>query len=230
MNSPPSAKCRRSGRRGKIIKEYQFSARFYDPLLSPLIRPIRQRIVTIAKRRKYRKILDVCCGTGEQLKMLESAGFAGLGIDLSEAMLAVAKKGNPSADCQSQDATQIAFDAGSFDLVTTTFALHEKARASAEKIVSEMVRLVRDGGDMIIVDYEIGPETSWGSKAAIFLIERFAGGEHYRNFRDYLRYGGLYALLEGLPLEERRRYYFAKHGIVLVVLRKQNRKIDREEA
>lgn len=65
-------------------------------MLSPFIRPIRQKIIAIIKQHRYGAILDVCCGTGEQLKMLKIHGLEGKGIDLSEAM------DTPMADFVSQ--------------------------------------------------------------------------------------------------------------------------------
>ena len=203
------------------MQEYQYSAKLYDPVLSPWVRPIRSRIVALVKKRQYRHILDVCCGTGEQLKILKDHGFDGKGVDLSEAMLAVAQKGPVKADCILGDATEMAYGDRNFDLVMTTFALHEKSHKSARKIVEEMVRLTDEGGDIIIVDYELSDKTSNLYKMLIYLIEWIAGGEHYRNFKAYLRKVGLPALLQDMPLEEVRRYYFGKHGIVLLLLRKK---------
>jgi len=206
------------------MQEYQYSARFYDPVLSPWVRPIRHRIAAIVRRYQYRRILDVCCGTGEQLKILRDHGFEGRGIDLSEAMLEVARKGPNGVDCALGDATEMAYADKSFDLTMTAFALHEKSHKSARKILEEMVRLTDEGGDIIIVDYELSDQTSRLYKMLIYLIEWIAGGEHYRNFKAYLEEGGLPALLLDLPLKELRRYYFGKHGIVLLLLRKNTMK------
>lgn len=206
------------------MKEYHYTAKVYDPLLSVFMKPIRQRIIALVKQRGYGSVLDVCCGTGEQLKMLKQHGVEGKGIDLSEAMLAVAQKGKHQVDCRLEDATQISYGDASFELVTTTFALHEKKHEDARAIVEEMVRLAVEGGNIIIVDYELSEKTSWLSKKLIFLIERIAGGEHYKNFRAYLNKGGLSALLGDTPLREVRRYYFGEHGIVLLLLRKEQTK------
>ena len=108
------------------MKEYQYTAKIYDPLLSVFMRPIRRKIIALVKQHKYVSVLDVCCGTGEQLKMLKQHGLEGKGIDLSEAMLAVAQQGEHKADCRLEDATQIGYGDASFGLVTTTFSLHEK--------------------------------------------------------------------------------------------------------
>ncbi|RLA72075.1 MAG: class I SAM-dependent methyltransferase [Epsilonproteobacteria bacterium] len=202
------------------MQEYQYSAKFYDPLLAPFIRPIRHRIITVVKRYRYQSILDVCCGTGDQLKLLKAHGFDGEGIDISDAMLSVAEKGD-KADCKHQDATEMQYKDASFDLTMTAFALHEKNHISARKIIEEMVRVTDENGDILIVDYELSKKTSALSKKLIYLIEWIAGGEHYQNFKDYIDRGGLPALLSGISLTEVKRYYFGQHGIVLLLLRKQ---------
>ena len=204
------------------MKEYEYSAKFYDPILFPFIRPIRNKVIALVKKYQYRSILDVCCGTGDQLKLLNQHGFTGEGIDLSDAMLSIAGKGEHKANCIHQDATQMHYEDAKFDLVMTAFSLHEKSHASARKIVEEMVRVTSsEGGDILIVDYELSKKTSALSKILIYFIEWLAGGEHYRNFKSFLKKGGLPELLSGITLTEVRRYYFGQHGIVLLLLRKE---------
>ncbi|OQX57833.1 MAG: hypothetical protein B5M52_06545 [Helicobacteraceae bacterium 4484_230] len=203
------------------MQEYHYTARIYDPLLSSAVRPIRNRIVSLIKRYKYRSILDVCCGTGEQLKLLKEQGIEGVGVDLSEAMLKVAGRGKHKADCLNQDASQMEYGKETFDLAMTTFALHEKSPETARAIVEEMLRVTAKGGDILIVDYELSEKTSPLYKMLVYIIERIAGGEHYRNFRSYIDAGGLPALLKGTSLTEVKRYYFARHSIVLLLLRKE---------
>ena len=203
------------------MEEYKYSAKFYDPLLFPFIRPIRNKVIAVVKKYHYRSILDVCCGTGDQLKLLKEHGFDGEGIDLSDAMLSVAGKGEHQAKCNHQDATNMHYKDAKFDLVMTAFSLHEKSHTSARKIVEEMVRVTSDGGDILIVDYELSEKTSALSKMLIYFIEWLAGGDHYRNFRSYIKKGGLPELLSGITLTEVERHYFGQHGIVLLLLRKE---------
>lgn len=203
------------------MQEYQYSAKFYDPLLFPFIRPIRNKVITLVKQYHYRSILDVCCGTGDQLKLLKQHGFDGKGIDLSDAMLSIARNGENKADCIRQDATQMHYENAKFDLVMTAFSLHEKSHASAYKIVKEMVRVTSEGGDILIVDYELSKKTSALSKVLIYFIEWLAGGEHYRNFKSYIKKGGLPELLSGITLTEVERHYFGQYGIVLLLLRRE---------
>jgi len=204
------------------MQEYRYSAKFYDRILFPFIRPIRKRVISLVKKYRYHAILDVCCGTGDQLKLLKKHGFDAEGIDISDAMLSVARNGEPKADCFHQDAAQMHYEDAKFDLVMTAFALHEKEHETARKIVEEMFRVTAGGGDMLIVDYELGEKTSTLSKVLIYFIEWLAGGEHYRNFRTYNKKGGLPALLSDIALTEVERHYFARHGIVLLLLRRED--------
>ena len=202
------------------MEEYQYSAKIYDPILFPFIRPIRNKIISLVKKSQYKSILDVCCGTGDQLKLLKEQGFEGEGIDLSPAMLNIAEKGEHAADCIEQDATKMQYENAKFDLVMTAFSLHEKSHESARKIIEEMVRVTSKGGDILIVDYELSDKTSVLSKALIYFIEWVAGGEHYRNFKSYIKKGGLPELLSGITLREVERHYFSQYGIVLILFRK----------
>ncbi len=203
------------------MKEYQYSAKFYDLLLYPFIRPIRNKVIALVKQYHYGSILDVCCGTGDQLKLLKQHGFDGEGIDLSDAMLSVAGKGEHQANCIHQDATQMHYEDAKFDLGMTAFSLHEKSHTSARKIVEEMVRVTSEGGDILIIDYELSEKTSTLSKILIYFIEWIAGGDHYRNFKSYIKKGGLPELLSGIILTEVDRHYFGQYGIVLLLLRKE---------
>ncbi len=203
------------------MEEYRYSAKLYDPLLFLFIRPIRNKVIRLVKQYRYGSILDVCCGTGDQLKLLKQHGFEGEGIDLSDAMLSMAGKGKHKADCIRQDATQMHYEAATFDLAMTAFSLHEKDHASAHKIVEEMVRVTSEGGDILIIDYELSEKTSILSKILIYFIEWIAGGEHYRNFKAYIKKGGLPELLSGITLTEVERHYFGQYGIVLLLLRKK---------
>ena len=205
------------------MKEYQRSAKYYDRLLAPFIRPIRYKVLKVVKKYRYKTILDVCCGTGDQLKLLKKHGFNGEGIDLSEAMLAEAEKGEEKVSCFLEDATQMHYSDAKFDLVMTAFALHEKNHVTAQKIVEEMLRVTAESGDILIVDYELSEKTSLLSRTAIYFIEWLAGKEHYKNFKSYIKKGGLPELLSGTPLKEVERHYFGQHGIVVLLLRKEGR-------
>lgn len=74
--------------------EYAFTAKIYDPILYFPLRNIRRKIIQLIPDR-HAHILDLCCGTGDQLKKLRDAGFHHLtGVDCSREMLKVAQRGD----------------------------------------------------------------------------------------------------------------------------------------
>lgn len=176
------------------------TAKIYDPLLHIFIHSLRKRILKIIQENAYENILDVCCGTGNQLKMLQKHGIPATGIDLSKEMLDVANSSD--AHCLEQNAESIEFDENTFDLVMTTFALHEKSNESARMILDEMIRVSKKGGHLMIVDYAIPKSKLNISRKVVDFIEYLAGDEHYGFYKEYTQSGGLNYLLKGLPLKE----------------------------
>ncbi|MCF7915312.1 MAG: class I SAM-dependent methyltransferase [Spirochaetaceae bacterium] len=181
------------------MAEYSI-APFYDLLLYPFVHSLRLKLLQLCLEQNYSSILDVCCGTGQQLKILGKHGFEVYGVDLSEEMLRVSQKGPYAPECLLQDASAMSFSSDSFAASMTTFALHEKPKEIAQAIISEMIRVVQPGGHLIMTDFHFHNASSRYSKSLIRAIEWTAGGEHYRNFKDYISLGGVPQLIEGLPL------------------------------
>jgi demethylmenaquinone methyltransferase/2-methoxy-6-polyprenyl-1,4-benzoquinol methylase len=196
------------------------SAKYYDKFLHLFVWRIRRKILQIVKKNQYKTILDVCCGTGNQLKLLKKHGIDGTGVDLSKAMLEIAESGKTRVKCYEQDAENIKFNDESFDMTMTTFALHEKSNSSAKKILNEMIRLTKKNGHLIIIDFSIDDRTSLLSRKGINFIESLAGDDHYKHYREYVASNGLGTLLESSPLKEIEKHYFAFNGVVLKVLQK----------
>jgi demethylmenaquinone methyltransferase/2-methoxy-6-polyprenyl-1,4-benzoquinol methylase len=179
-----------------MTEEYEFSAKIYDPMLYFALRSIRKTVTEILLPYRDKVILDLCCGTGNQLKYLAKAGFQDLHcLDISEAMLNIARRGGASLKIYREDATRTSLSSASFDVVLVSFALHEKDRPTQEGILSEAHRLLVPGGLLLIVDYAFDEKTVSLGQWGITLIERIAGGEHYRNFKAYLAKGGLSSLI-----------------------------------
>ncbi len=200
------------------MEEYKYTSKVYDILLYPFVRTIRNKVINVIKHRGYKSILDVCCGTGDQMKLLKSNGIDSEGIDISLDMLKVAANGKIKANCRFENATNTSYDDSQFELVMTSFALHEKDHATAKQILKEMVRV--SNKDLLIVDYELGTKTSFISKWLIYFIEWIAGKEHYLNFKSYINLGGLDGLLNDIKFDTIEKHYFSDGGVVLVLLRK----------
>lgn len=117
------------------------------------------------------KFLDVGCGTGELLKLLESkrAILELHGIDLSPEMRAKARvKLSRSVMLSVGDVHQLPFREGTFDYVVSTEAFHHYG--DQQKALGEMMRVTRKGGKVIVVDMD------FFLRPVHWLFERFERG------------------------------------------------------
>lgn len=100
------------------------------------------------------KVLDVACGTGdmvvELLRTRHAASLQVTGVDLSEEMLAIAKRKAPQAEYRLADAEHLPFGDASFDAVTCAFGVRNFVHL--EKGLGEMVRVLKPGGRMAILE------------------------------------------------------------------------------
>lgn len=199
--------------------DYVRHARAYDPLTAPLLGDIRDDVCALAQSRHLDFILDMCCGTGYQVLMLRRKGLRAIGLDISAQMLSVGKKKSGTGTVFIEgDASHAPFRGARFAGIIVTLALHEKEREVQHGIMEEAKRLLKQGGRMILVDYtQPSGIPARVAHAAIHLIERAAGGEHYRRFRAYLRNGGLEGLMNthGLIPEETRYYHYGCTKLVV---------------
>ena len=100
------------------------------------------------------KVLDVACGTGdmvvELLRTRHAASLQVTGVDLSEEMLAIAKRKAPQAEYRLADAEHLPFGDASFDAVTCAFGIRNFVHL--EQGLVEMVRVLKPGGRMAILE------------------------------------------------------------------------------
>ena len=106
--------------------------------------------------RPESRVLDICCGTGDQTAALLSArpadGEPVTGLDFSPEMLARARAKFPHANVQwvEGDAMRLPFADGSFDLVTAAFGFRNLTDYTAG--LRELHRVLRPGGQIGILE------------------------------------------------------------------------------
>lgn len=164
-----------------VRKAFAVLAPFYDIIAAPFS-GVRDRVVNFTNAQKGSKILDVATGTGQQAFAFAKKGYEVVGIDLSEAMLDVAKKKNKfrNAKFEVADATSLPFEGNSFDISSVSFALHDMPLSIREKVLKEMVRVTKSEGTILIVDYDL-PKSKVG-KFLIYHFIAFIEGEYYKTF------------------------------------------------
>lgn len=125
-------------------------ARTYDRL---------NRLMTLGLDRRWRKralrgiqgiVLDVACGTGDMAVSLVERGCTVTGVDISEEMLAIARQKAPIVTFMIADAEHLPFPDASFDAVTCAFGVRNFVHL--EQGLSEMLRVLKPGGRMVILE------------------------------------------------------------------------------
>jgi ubiquinone/menaquinone biosynthesis C-methylase UbiE len=178
---------------------YRSIAPRYDRLFQPLVQGLRVLGLRLFLPQKGSAVLDMGCGTGQHLALYRKLRCNLYGLDLSPAMLSVARK-RLGADARLHlgDASHMPFCDSAFDLVIAMLALHEMKPITRSLVMGEMIRVLKPGGHMLVIDFHPGPIRGiegWGTKLVILASEVAAGREHFRNQRQFLATQGLQPLI-----------------------------------
>jgi ubiquinone/menaquinone biosynthesis C-methylase UbiE/DNA-binding transcriptional ArsR family regulator len=117
---------------------------------------VEAAIVETLRDRPARSLLDLGTGTGRMLELLGRGIERGLGIDLSLAMLAIARArldraGLRHCTVRQGDIYDLAVARDSFDLVLIHQVLHYLDDAA--EAIREAARVLRPGGRLLVVDF-----------------------------------------------------------------------------
>lgn len=119
----------------------------------------RQFAVKRAKVKSGDRVLDICCGTGKiTMELARVVGKSGTvtGLDFSSSMLEVANRELEGFDLKDVitlvqgNAMDLPFPDHSFDAVTVGWGLRNVP--DIEKVVREMMRVVKPGGMVVSLD------------------------------------------------------------------------------
>ena len=140
--------------RSAVIKTYARWAPVYDVVFGSVFEDAR-RMAVEASERAGQRILEVGVGTGISLPYY-SAKSRVVGIDISEPMLAVARR-RVIADRLTHverlavmDAEHLLFADASFDVVVAQYVVNTVPHP--ELALDEFLRVVRPGGELVIVN------------------------------------------------------------------------------
>ena len=171
MGTPEDAK-------SKARATYDAAADAYDDPANTFWERFGRRTVERLGLRPGARVLDVCCGSGASA--LPAAAIVGpqgsvLGIDLSEGLLALARKkavarGLANAEFRKGDALELPVEPGTFDAVVCVFGVFFVPDRQA--LMRELWRMVRPGGTLAVTCWgphvlEPGATAFWDAVAAV---------------------------------------------------------------
>ena len=191
---------------------------FYAIVVDRALRQLRHATPEFVGMRPGDRVLDVCCGTGDQAVHYARLGIDAWGIDLDPKMIAVAETrrkryGKANLHFQTADAAALPFEDSFFDHATVSLALHEKPLELQRRVVGEMRRVVKRGGAIVLADFPVS------AGRFIRLIESLVGGEHYACFKAYQAGGGLERLAKTLSIDIEKRGAVRGGGVQLLKIR-----------
>jgi ubiquinone/menaquinone biosynthesis C-methylase UbiE len=171
--------------------DYSIKGLLYRIFIDPLIIGLRRHLASMIVPGE--KVIDIACGTGAlTLAMADHAGHV-TGIDLSEEMIITArrtarKRQSQNISFEMLDATDLSdYPDKSFDVAVSSLAMHQFESGTGVRVLREIKRVARR---IIIADYNC-PMRPGPAAWLAYLIEYIAGGDHYRNFRQYMTDAGL---------------------------------------
>lgn len=182
-------------------KKHWYDGYIYDKFIAPN----QDRMFGIIKKiiNADSKILDIGCGTGRLAFKLSNYCSKVVGIDLSSKNISVA---NGNLNGKFSNIEFLHGDAGivrekiseKFDYAVITYVIHEMPESERVKVLTEIKKVA---GKIIIGDYLTPtPKSLWGGLNVV--VEYLAGKDHYTNFKNYVKNGGIDFLIKEANLKK----------------------------
>ncbi|HZX74953.1 MAG TPA: bifunctional demethylmenaquinone methyltransferase/2-methoxy-6-polyprenyl-1,4-benzoquinol methylase UbiE [Cyclobacteriaceae bacterium] len=151
-----------SGKKEQVAKMFDNISRRYDFLNHFLSLGIdiqwRKKAIKTLKPLQPKLILDVATGTGDfAVEALTLKPDQVIGVDISEGMLEVGRKKmhernlDKQVQLRSGDSENLPFEENKFDAVIVAFGVRNFE--NLEKGLAEMLRVVRPGGKVVILEF-----------------------------------------------------------------------------
>lgn len=114
-----------------------------------------RRLVSAARLTGSERVLDIATGPGYIAEAFAAGAREVVGVDLTEAMLAIGKqrtegRGISNVSFRAADVQNLPFENGAFDVVVSRLALHHLLEPL--EVLREMARVSRAGGKVVVED------------------------------------------------------------------------------
>ncbi|WP_030234398.1 MULTISPECIES: class I SAM-dependent DNA methyltransferase [unclassified Streptomyces] len=103
------------------------------------------------------EVADLGCGTGRVTAYLASRGLSVFGLDLSESMLAIARRENPGLRFEQGSMLDLDVPDGSLDGVVSWYSTIHTPEDRLPAVFAELARVLRSGGHLLLA-FQTGDE------------------------------------------------------------------------
>jgi ubiquinone/menaquinone biosynthesis C-methylase UbiE len=181
----------------QVQKAYDRIAAVYEQqkgdALSPRLQQLARTIVERLEPQAY--ILDIGCGTGQDMAWFEAQNMKVTGIDISRNMLLFARERTTGSLIQTS-MELLPFCAQSFDAVWCCASLLHIPKHQAAGVLTEIRRVVRRGG-LVMISVQEGDSEEWNGGYVDGVLRFFARytfeelrlllQDHAFDIKDYAR-------------------------------------------
>ena len=168
--------------------KFFFAARFLETV-NPHIPGDPYGWLTSGLQSRPERILDLCGGTGYAARVVASAlpSAEVISLDLSPELIRAghryaASSGLSQIEFVRGDVANLPFEDNRFDLVLSTFSLHELSRCTRTQGLREVARVLRLDGQALFVDLDLPRHAKWLFQIYLYL-------SHGRDARQVLGTG-----------------------------------------
>ena len=150
----------------------EYSQRLYRELDNkPFDRTFLDRL---ASRIAEGLVLDIGCGPGHVGKHIAGHGHRVLGADVSEKMVAIARRLNPGLRFEQGDMRRLLFDDKSFAAIVSFYSIIHVAAGELNVVFAEMRRVLQPGG-LLAIAFHVGDQILridqlWGIKTSLDFV------------------------------------------------------------
>lgn len=175
-----------------VIRTYRFYAPVYDWVFGAILEPGRRALAESVRRLSPASLLEVGVGTGLMLGQYPATTRI-VGIDLSQAMLSVARgrAANLGGDInlEAMDAEAMTFPDGAFDCVVLPYVL--SVTPDPEQLIAEARRVCRRDGTILILNHFKGSRFWWLLERIVRSFPSRIGFRSDFGFEEQIRNQGL---------------------------------------
>lgn len=207
-----------------INKSHWYDGLFYDLFIAPNQDEIFKVIKELIEPNS--SVIDIGCGTGRFSFFVADKVSKIVGIDLSKrniekAKSNLAKRPNNKISFFHLSIEEIVAQNFHFDYAVMTYVIHEVNKTERVELLKKITAVT---DKIIIGDYLVPKPTGFWS-AINEVVEILAGKNHYTNYKDFIRSGGIVSLAEKSGLKILKEINNQPSTSQIVVLTKSDLKV-----